>query len=179
MTTSKTGPSPEVTAEGRRGGGCLLLAVLVTVGVCVVSYGFWQIWSTVSDFEDRYLDAGYALKEGTTVTITEPILENTYLYARETLRIEAGAHASLALSAHEAFIAGTVTGDVAFLGGDLEISDGAIIEGVLDVTMARNVVVRGRVVGGIKGTWTRLYELQQGPDSGEGTTSEAPQATSD
>ena len=89
----------------------LLLVVLVTVGVCVVSYGFWQIWSTVSDFEDRYLNAGYALKEGTTVTITEPILENTYLYARETLRIEAGAHASLALSAHEAFIAGTVTGD--------------------------------------------------------------------
>ena len=174
MTTAEKTPKSEANSRRWPGGGCLLLTALVVIGGSVVGYGFWQIWSTVSDFEDRYLESGYVLEEGTSVTITEPIMVNTYLYARETLRIEAGAQASLAITAHEAFITGTVTGDVAFLGGDLEISDGAIIEGVLDVSMARNVVVRGQLLGGITGTWTRLYELQQGLDEDGQTTGHVP-----
>ncbi|MEE2907749.1 MAG: hypothetical protein VX527_07940 [Planctomycetota bacterium] len=170
MTMAQETPPTDSTAKRWPGGGCLLLAALVVIGGSVVGYGFWQIWSTVSEFEDRYLESGYVLEEGTSLTITEPIMVNTYLYARETLRVEAGAQASLAITAHEAFITGTVTGDVAFLGGDLEISDGAIIEGVLDVSMARNVVLRGEILGGVTGTWTRLYELKQGPaEEGEAT----------
>lgn len=179
MTTAEKTPQTEANSRRWPGGGCLLLTALVVIGGSVVGYGFWQIWSTVSDFEDRYLESGYVLEEGTSVTITEPITVNTYLYARETLRIEAGAQASLAITAHEAFITGTVTGDVAFLGGDLEISDGAIIEGVLDVSMARNIVIRGQIIGGITGTWTRLYELQQGPGEDGQTAGHIPPKAND
>ena len=155
------------------GPGCWLLIVLVTVGAATVLYGIWQIWSTVSAYERRYLEDGYQLIEGSTLTVSEPILQDTYFYARETLHIEQGAQASLAISAHEATISGTVTGDVAFLGGDLEITEGAVIEGSIDVAMARNVVMRGQVLGGISGTWTRLYQYGSAASNGNSTGTEA------
>ena len=85
MTTTAQTPKHQNSQRSKPGKGCLLLASLVLIGSSVVLYGFWQIWATVSNYEDRYLDAGYVLQEGTNLNITEPIQENTYIYARETL----------------------------------------------------------------------------------------------
>ncbi|MDG2093866.1 MAG: polymer-forming cytoskeletal protein [Phycisphaerales bacterium] len=138
--------------------GCLLLAGLVLIGGSVVFYGFWQIWATVSDFEDGYLDAGYALVEGADVVISEPVQVDTYIYGKHSILIEKGSLADLALISNDAVIRGIVEGDVAFLGNDIEIAEDGIINGNLNVTMAKNVVIRGRVDGEISGTWTRLFE---------------------
>ena len=159
MTTPETSSDNDQVKSSRPGMGCVLLAALVLLGGSVVLYGYWQIWSTVSGFEDQYLDAGYVLEEGNNVTFEDRIQVATYVYARETLHVEAGSDSSQAITAHEAFIAGHVIGNIAFLGGDLEITEGAVIEGDIDVTMARNVVIRGEVLGEISGTWTRLYEM--------------------
>ena len=135
----------------------MLLALLVCVGLSMFAYGLWQVWRTVSDFEERYLQQGYVLEQGQELTIEETIEVDTYIYARQELRINAGANASLALSSHEAFIDGVVTGDVAFLGGELTLEETGIIQGNLNVTMAQNVMIRGTVEGQITGTWTRIF----------------------
>lgn len=176
MTTPEQNSESEHTRSSRPGMGCVLLAGLVLIGGSVVLYGFWQIWSTVSGFEDQFLDAGYVLEEGNSVTFEETVQVDTYVYARETLNVEAGSNANLGITAHEAFISGRVTGNIAFLGGDLEITEDGLVEGNIDIRMARNVVIRGEVLGEITGTWTRLYELQQDqtPDPGSGTMDTEP-----
>lgn len=153
MTDSK--PAKKIKGPGK---GCLLLAGLILIGSSFVLYGFWQIWATVYNFENGYLDAGYALVEGADVVISETIQQDTYIYGRHSILIENGALADLALSSHDAVIRGIVEGDVAFLGSDIEIRVDSIIRGNLNVTMAKNVVIRGQVDGEISGTWTRLYE---------------------
>ncbi|MBG83056.1 MAG: hypothetical protein CMJ40_00755 [Phycisphaerae bacterium] len=147
-TTKGKGPGP----------GCLLLVALVLIGGSSVFYGGWQIWSTVSNFEQSHLDEGYELLEGKDVVVSERIEKDTYIYARHSILIENGANANLALSSHDVLIKGTVEGNVAFLGSDIEIAENGIINGNLNVTMAKNVVIRGQVDGAITGTWTRLYE---------------------
>ncbi|MCH2133261.1 MAG: hypothetical protein MK116_05885 [Phycisphaerales bacterium] len=158
-----------MTTRGRSQLGCWVLLALVATGGATVLYGFWQIWSTVSGYERQYLEQGYELVEGNTITVTEPVTTNTYFYAREALFLEQGAQASVAISAHEATISGTVTGDVAFLGGDLEFTDGTVIEGSVDITMARHVVLRGTVLGELQGTWTRLFQYGSGSGNSNAT----------
>ena len=124
--------------------GCLLLAGLVLIGGSFVFYGFWHISATVSNFEDGYLDAGYALVEGADVVISEPVQIDTYIYGKHSILIEKGSLADLALISNDAVIRGIVEGDVAFLGSDIEIAEDGIINGNLNVTMAKNVVIRGQ-----------------------------------
>ena len=157
MTSQEAHEKTGIRSRGP-GSGCLLLAALVLIGGSVVFYGFWQIWATVYNFEHSHLDDGYVLVEGTELVISEPIEKDTYIYARHSILIENGSSANLAISSHDVVIKGIVDGDVAFLGSDIEIAENGIIKGNLNVTMAKNVVIRGRVDGEITGTWTRLYE---------------------
>lgn len=157
MTASEASGSTSKEGKGP-GAGCLLLAALVLIGGSTVFYGFWQIWSTVYMFEHSHTDAGYVVVEGTDVVITETIEVDTYIYGRHSILIERGATSNLALSSHEVIIKGVVDGNVAFLGSEIEIAENGVIKGNLNVTMAKNVVVRGQVDGEITGTWTRLFE---------------------
>ncbi len=157
MMASETRERTPKKAKGP-GAGCLVLAALVLIGGSSVFYGFWQIWSTVYNFEHSHLDAGYVLVEGTDVVIKETIDVDTYIYGRHSILIEQGATSNLARSSHDVIIKGVIDGNVAFLGSDIEIAENGIIKGNLNVTMAKNVVVRGQVDGTITGTWTRLYE---------------------
>ena len=125
------------------------------------AYGLWQVWRTVAGFEERYLQQGYVLQQGKELTFEDPIEVDTYIYAREKLQLDAGARANLAISSHEAFIDGTVTGDVAFLGGELTVMETGLIQGNLNVTMAQNVMIRGTVEGRISGTWTRIFGVAE------------------
>ncbi|MBG81301.1 MAG: hypothetical protein CMJ39_11425 [Phycisphaerae bacterium] len=159
-------PVPDSKRSGP-GTGCLLLALLVLAGVIMFAYGLWQVWRTVADFEDRYLEQGYVLQQGQDLTFEDPIEADTYIYARERLHVMAGADGNLALSSHEAFIDGIVAGDVAFLGGELTLEKTGIIQGNLNVTMAQHVIIRGTVEGEISGTWTRIFGSVDTADASE------------
>jgi len=162
--------------------GCGIMIAIVGIIVLLTVWPMFSAWSAVRHFERTALDAGYVLVQGNGLSMVndEPVNEPTYFRAVDSVQVLEGAHADIAISTADAVIDGTFTGNVAFLGKELTVLPGAVIMGDLEIAVAKHVVIRGEVVGEIRGEYSRLFRPQPQPPAsrpGEMPSDDDPQAS--
>lgn len=152
----------ENTQAPRKGSfakGCLITSgigcLVVIIGFGVLTYvGFRFIKKQYTEVMEKFESQGYRKVEGQIIDVTERVTEPT-LYLGQAIRIRAGSDRGLAFITQTAEIAGTVKGNVYFMGQMLTIQKDAVIEQDLEVT-AQVVNNFGTVKGQIKGVYQAL-----------------------
>ena len=149
------------------------IVIVGIIGIVVVAtlWPMAQAWKAVHDFEKTALSAGFTMEEGITLIIDEPITTPTYLRGIESVYVNRGADAELAIASSMATLDGTFTSTVAFLGKELVILPTAVIEGDLQIAAAKSVTIRGRIDGEILGNVRRIFRPQplENPPSSKDT----------
>ena len=151
--------SPSRSRSGSRTNWWIMIGIIGIVMLFTV-LPMIKAWQSVSAFEREALDAGYTMREGVSLVIEEPITNPTYLRGYETIEIHQGAEADIALATATAVLAGRYSGSVSFLGKELTIMPGAVIEGDLRLAAAKSVILRGEVQGEITGNVGRVFQPQ-------------------
>ena len=161
QATPQQGDSPMKTPSrsGSRTNWWIMVGIVAVVMVFTV-LPMIKAWQSVNAFEREARDAGYVMREGVSLVIEEPITMPTYLRGYETIEIHQGAEADIALATATAVLAGRYSGSVSFLGKELTIMPGAVIEGDLRLAAAKSVILRGEVQGEITGNVGRVFQPQ-------------------
>ena len=134
----------------------IFFAIIGTI-VIVTLLPMIQAWQAVNAFEQTATDAGFTLRQAVSLIVDEPVNEPTYLRGFESVAVNDGATAELAIASTHATLSGTFTQTVAFMGKDLVILPGAVIEGDLQIAAAKSVTIRGTVHGEILGNFGRIF----------------------
>ncbi len=143
--------------------GCVALIVVLVGGMLLVAVSIWRINAAVSDFESRFTGDGWTRIDGPTIDQETPIDSPTLLFGG-TITLH-GATAEIAILGGDVTLHGHYAGNVHFLGRNLDLADGAVVSGLIDIAGAKHVTIRGNAAGGVEGSWDRLFEATR-----EGTT---------
>ena len=119
-----------------------------------------KAWQSVGAFEREAREAGFTMREGVSLVVEEKITNPTYLRGYETVEIHQGADVDIAIATASARLDGRYAGSVSFLGKELTILPGAVIEGDLSIAAAKSVILRGKVEGEIIGNVGRVFQPQ-------------------
>ncbi|MDP7069894.1 MAG: hypothetical protein QF561_00925 [Phycisphaerales bacterium] len=153
--TDASGSRTDVLPTWRNHIGCIALAGILMTGAVLVAVSAWRLNAFVTEYEARFRDQGWAQLDGSTITEETAITTPTLIFASDITL--SGATADIALLGGDAVLMDRYSGDVSFLGRNLDIHPDAHIEGRLIIAGARYVSVRGTVEGGVEGSWDRLF----------------------
>ena len=134
----------------------IFIAIIGTI-VIVTLLPMIQAWRAVNTFEHTALENGFTLRQGVSLIVDEPVSEPTYLRGYESVAVNNGATAEVAIASTHATLSGTFTQTVAFMGKELVILPDATIDGDLQIAAAKSVTIRGRVNGEILGNFGRIF----------------------
>ena len=134
----------------------IFIAIIGTI-VTVTLLPMIQAWRAVDAFEQTAMDAGFTLRQGVSIIVDEQMTEPTYLRGYESVAVNKGSVAELAIASTHATLSGNFTQSVAFMGKELVILPDAVIEGDLQIAAAKSVTIRGRVDGEILGNVGRIF----------------------
>ena len=160
--------------------GCGVMAAIVLVIVVFTVWPMYTAWQAVIRFEQTAKEAGYEVisDRGIALVNDDPVQKPSFFRAVDSVQIMRGANADIAVSARDADLDGTFTGNVAFLGQNLTVLPGAIIEGDLEIAAAKNVTIRGEVRGEIRGEYRRIFHPKPTPEpTPESTPESTPEPT--
>ena len=146
--------------------GCIGLTAVLVIGLLLVVVSTWRLHAHVAEYEARFSGPEWTRLEGKHIEQTEPLTAPTLIFSPEI--VLHGATADIAIQGGNAELHGRYTGQVSFLGRNFDLAPDAVVEGVIDISGARHVTIRGVAEGGIEGAWDRLYQATtpaEGPEA--------------
>ncbi len=159
-------PTPLKTTSNATGRlGCVGLAAVLVVGLLLVVISTWRLHAHVANYEARFSGPDWTRLEGKHIEHTEPLDTPTLIFG-PTIVLH-GATADIAIQGGDVELHGLYTGRVAFLGRNFDLAPDGIVEGVIDISGARHVTIRGKAAGGIQGAWDRLFQKRPATDDVE------------
>ncbi|MDP7029855.1 MAG: hypothetical protein QF733_06515 [Phycisphaerales bacterium] len=144
------------TARGTGKFGCIGLTAVLVIGLLLVVVSTWRLHRHVAAYEARFSGPEWVRLEGQAIEETEPITEPTLIFGPEI--VLHGATEDIAIQGGDAELHGHYTGNVFFLGRNFDLAPDGVVEGVIEVSGARHVTIRGISEGGVEGAWDRLYQ---------------------
>jgi len=146
---------PADTPTRRQHIGCIALVLILAGGLTLVALSTCRLNQFVQSYEARFPSPAWTRLDGKTIDQTTEIDAPTLIFSGEATL--SGAAADIAILGGDATLHGVYTGNVHFLGRNLDLADDGVIEGNLEIAGARHVTLRGVVRGELTGVWDRLF----------------------